>query len=81
MSFKENFMIFVRYWFPLVILCIAIAGNTLGCIVIRKPKLINIGPRNIYKYLFIFDTFFILQIIVSYIQHANFFSKNHLFDL
>ena len=72
MSFKENFMIFVRYWFPLVILCIAIAGNTLGCIVIRKPKLINIGPRNIYKYLFIFDTFFILQIIVSYIQHANF---------
>jgi hypothetical protein len=72
MSFKENFMIFVRYWFPLVILCIAIAGNTLGCIVIRKPKLINIGSRNIYKYLFIFDTFFILQIIVSYIQHANF---------
>ena len=72
MSFKENFMIFVRYWFPLIILCIAIIGNTLGCIVIWKPKLINIGPRNIYKYLFIFDTFFLLQIIVSYIQHANF---------
>ncbi len=72
MSFKENFMIFVRYWFPPIILCIAIVGNTLGFIVIRKPKLINIGPRNIYKYLFIFDTFFLLQIIVSYIQHANF---------
>jgi hypothetical protein len=72
MSFKENFMIFVRYFFPPLIFCIAIIGNTLGCIVISTPKLIKIGPRNIYKYLLIFDTFFILEIIVSYTQNANF---------
>jgi hypothetical protein len=75
-------MIFVRYWFPPIILCIAIIGNTLGCIVIWRPKLINIGPRNIYKYLFIFDTFYVIEIIISYLQRANFtqfLNKSSLF--
>jgi len=82
MNFKENFMIFVRFWFPPIILCIAIIGNTLGCIVIWRPKLINIGPRNIYKYLFVFDTFYVIQIIISYLQRAGFtqyLNKSSLF--
>ena len=43
-----------------------IAGNIAGLIVINRKKLKNIGPINIYIFLFIADTIYLPQIVVSY---------------
>ena len=43
-------------------------GNNLGLIVLKKADLINIGPRDTYRYLLSWDSFFLLQIIVSYLE-------------
>jgi hypothetical protein len=64
--FKTNLINFVLYWFPPLILLIGLTGNLLGCIIIWRPKLKNIGPRNIYKYLFIMDTIYLLEIVFNY---------------
>ncbi len=66
MSLKTNLINFVLYWFPPLILLIGLTGNLLGCIVIWRPKLKNIGPRDIYKYLFIMDTIYLLEIVFNY---------------
>ncbi len=34
----------------------------------ERPKMLEIGPRNTYKYLFISDTIFLVQIIVTWLQ-------------
>lgn len=69
-DFRANLVRFVKYWFPPIILFLGLVGNTLGSIVIWRPKLIKIGPVSIYKYLFIMDTFYLLEIIASYIQYG-----------
>ena len=45
-----------------------IVGNILGFKVMQRPKMFEIGPRNTYKYLFISDSIFLVQIIVTYLQ-------------
>ena len=63
-----SFEYFSFFIFPPVILVIGLAGNLLGFKTIQRPKMVEIGPRNAYKYLFISDTIYLVQIIVTFLQ-------------
>jgi hypothetical protein len=65
---SENIVLFVKYWFPVLIFLFGTIGNILGCIVIWSPKLANIGPQITYKFLFITDTLYLMQIIATYLR-------------
>ncbi len=56
------------YIFPAITLAFGLVGNLLGFKTMQRPKMLEIGPKNIYKYLFIMDTFYFVQIIVTYLQ-------------
>ena len=50
MSFKH----FVTNIFPIILITLSTIGNILGLLVLKnKSKLKNLGPINIYRYLFI----------------------------
>ena len=66
----NGLIIFMKYVFPPLTFLVGIIGNTLGCVVLMHKDLINIGPRDTYVYLFIADTFYLLQIIVSNLQYS-----------
>jgi hypothetical protein len=61
---------FISYIFPMSTLGFGIVGNILGFKVMQRPKMLEIGPRNTYKYLFISDSIFLVQIIVTYLQYS-----------
>ena len=62
--------LFIYYIFPPLILAIGLIGNAFGFGVLLKKELINIGPRDIYRYLFLFDSFYLLQIIGTNLQYT-----------
>lgn len=53
------------------ILLLGLVGNILGLIISTKKRLKRIGPVHMYRYLYIIDSFYLLQIIVIYLQ-SNF---------
>ena len=59
---------FSNYIFPALILIVGLIGNLIGFKTMQRPKMLEIGPRNTYKYLFIMDTIYLVQIIVSNLQ-------------
>jgi len=62
---------FVYYIFAPVVLGIGLIGNSLGITVLIKSKrLKKIGPVLIYKFLFISDTFYLLQIMIIYFGYG-----------
>ncbi len=63
-----SFEFFNKSIFPILILVIGLVGNYLGFKVMQRPKMLQIGPRNTYKYLFIMDTIYLIQIIVTCLQ-------------
>jgi len=63
-----SFDYFSNYIFPPCILGFGLVGNLLGFTVMQRPKMLEIGPRNTYKYLFSSDTIFLFQMIVTYLQ-------------
>jgi hypothetical protein len=42
----NTFDYFSNYIFPSLILCFGLVGNFLGFKVMKRPKMIEIGPRN-----------------------------------
>jgi hypothetical protein len=70
MAAFDDFLYFVKYIFPIAILTFGLIGNTLGIIVFLKKDLKNIGPKRTYIYLFSSDSFFLVQIIVTYLQYG-----------
>ena len=66
----DSFEYFSFYIFPIIILVFGLVGNYLGFKTMQRPKMIEIGPRNTYKYLFISDTFYLALIIVTYLQFS-----------
>jgi len=64
----DSFEYFFNYILPGLILVLGLFGNSLGFNVMERPKMLEIGPRNAYKYLFIMDTIFLIQIIVTNLQ-------------
>ena len=55
------------YYYVVGPLCFALglSGNIMGYVVLLNKKLVNIGTRNIYRYLFIADSIFIIQMIID----------------
>jgi len=60
----------LNYFFSPLILFIGLIGNTFGLRVLFKKELINIGPRDIYIYLFLSDSFYLFQIIGTNLQYT-----------
>jgi hypothetical protein len=63
---------FVYYIFAPIVLAIGLTGNSLGLAVFMKSskELNKNGPILIYKFLFLSDTFYLLQIIIDYFGHG-----------
>ena len=67
----EVWIFILNYVLPPFILVSGLVGNTFGFLVLQKDKnLIKIGPRDTYKYLFLSDSFYLIQIISSNLQYA-----------
>jgi len=66
MSPEEFYTFFVNLIMAPLVLVVGISGNIAGLIVINRKKLKNIGPIHIYKFLFIADSIYLPQIVVSY---------------
>jgi hypothetical protein len=64
----NSFKYFTKNIFPISTLIFGLIGNFLGYKTMERPKMLEIGPRNTYKYLFISDTIFLVQIIVTWLQ-------------
>ena len=64
----DSFEYFSNNIFPELVFGIGLIGNYLGFKTMQRPKMLEIGPRNTYKYLFISDTIFLVQIIISFLQ-------------
>ena len=65
-----TFEYFTYYILAPVVFGTGMFGNIFGIIVVSQKKLDKIGPRNMYKYLFISDTAFLLFITVNYFQYG-----------
>ncbi len=78
MESESAFEWFVLYVLPLLILCFGLIGNTMGIVVLARKKMDEIGPLNTYRYIFIFDSIYILTIIVYYLQYS--FSIDYIFS-
>jgi hypothetical protein len=61
---------FVSYLMAPLILSIGLVGNTIGVLILHRKNMKNIGPRNMYRYLFIMDTSYLLLIIVNYLAYG-----------
>ena len=64
----DFFDYFSNYIFPPLILCFGSIGNFLGFKTMLRPKMLEIGPRNTYKFLFIMDAIYLVQIIGTNLQ-------------
>ena len=63
----KSLIYFVQYLMAPIILSFGFVGNTLGCIVLSRKTIKKIGPQNMYRYLFVSDTLYLLLIIVNYL--------------
>lgn len=67
---KNGFEFFVFIILPLIVLVIGILGNTIGFLVFLNIKVKEFKNRNIYIFLTISDTIFLLQIIFKYLEFS-----------
>ncbi len=65
----ESYEYFVYYLMAPIVLALGLMGNMTALVVFFKGNLKNIGPVLIYRLMFIFDTLFIIQIILFYLQY------------
>jgi hypothetical protein len=70
MNIKNGLVFFISYLFPPLVLLFGLIGNSLGLILLLNQDLINIGPRDTYRYLLISDSIYLLQIIVSNLEYS-----------
>jgi hypothetical protein len=66
---------FTNYILPPLIIIIGLFGNTMGIIVVSRKALKNIGPKLIYKFLFIevsLISHFDISRITFQLYHTNF---------
>lgn len=72
---------FVYYVFAPFVLVLGFIGDILAIKVLRHKDLENIGPRDMYYYLFLSDLFELLQIIVIYLQYTFDINLSTISDL
>ena len=65
----EAYEYFVYYLMAPTVFALGLMGNMTALVVFFKGNLKNIGPVLIYRLMFIFDTLFIIQIILFYLQY------------
>lgn len=70
MGAEEIFQYFVFFIMPPAVLIIGVIGNSFGLTVLMRKKLKNIGPCNTYKYLFISDMIYLLQLLINYLAYG-----------
>ena len=70
MNANDVVVYFVHYIWPPLILALGLIGNTLGICNLSQKELKNIGPRKMYKFLLYTDLFYLLSIVVIYLQFA-----------
>ena len=63
----DYFTVFVM---PPLVIGVGLLGNLCGILVILQKNLLKIGPRDIYFYLFISDTTYLLFIAENYLIYA-----------
>jgi len=56
-------------------------GNLISLKVINGKKFRNVGPNEVYRFLFIFDTLYLLQIIIVYCEYAFMLDVTILSDI
>ncbi len=61
---------FVLYVLPLLILCFGLIGNSMGIIVLSRQEMDEIGPLYIYRYIFIFDSIYLITLVNYYLNFA-----------
>ena len=61
---------FVIYLMAPIILIFGIVGDVFGLLVLQRKKLVKIGPRGMYRFLFVMDIINLLSIIVNYLNSA-----------
>jgi len=81
MDMEEIFDFFVNFAFAPIILCLGLFGNFISLKVLKSKKLRNIGPDDVYRFLFIIDTFYLLQIVIVYFENAFMLDVTILSDL
>ena len=64
------FEYFTIYIMPPLVICFGLLGNVCGILVISKKELLKIGPRDMYRYLFISDTAYLLFMIQYYVLYG-----------
>ncbi len=62
-----DFEFFFFYLLAPIIIVLGIFGNSCDILVLSKKTLLKIGPRDMYIYLFIFDSSFIFFMIENYL--------------
>lgn len=66
----ESLIYFVKFLMAPIILSLGLVGNQIGFIVLTRKNIRRIGPRNMYRYLFVSDTLYLLLIIVNYLGNG-----------
>jgi hypothetical protein len=62
----NTFEYFVNYILPPFVFFIGQSGNAMGVFILMKKKLKKIGPRSMYRYLFVMDSLYLLFLLESY---------------
>ncbi len=70
MEIKGGLGFFIYYLMPFLIFFFGLLGNIFGLFLFSRDRLNKIGPRNIYRYLFVFDSIYLMNIIKSTLQIA-----------
>ena len=69
-SESASFNWFVLNVLPLLIFGLGLIGNLLGILVLSRKKMDEIGPLKIYRYIFIFDSVYLLTILIPYLKFS-----------
>jgi len=59
---------FVYYLMPPIVFVLSLGGNLMGLVVFFKEKLTNIGPVLTYKFIFITETIYLVQLVFTYLH-------------
>ena len=64
----------INVTFPASILILGLIGNSFGFKIFLNKKISQIGPINVYRFLFLNDILIVIQIIVSYLEMVFYFN-------
>ena len=68
MEIKGGLGFFVYYLMPYLIFFFGLLGNILGLVLLTRDRLYKIGPLNIYRYLFVFDSIYLMNTVKTTLQ-------------